>query len=266
MKSKMEGTTFKDSDKEIEARRYNQRSLIELNRTKHVKSKFGSESLDPILRSPYLCYERSIKDNIEPQYEILELGSGSGLHTETVLKTGAKVVATDIAPATLELLMQRLGSDYSNLETKVADMEMLPFPDESFDIVCSAGSLSYGDVNLVTSEVYRVLKSDGMFIFVDSFNHNPIYRLNRFVHYLKGQRSKSTLRRIPNRQTLKTLSEKFNIVSVNYFGIFTFLGTSLSFIFNDDKAKKIIDSLDEKFSYLKDHAFKIVITAKKNSD
>jgi hypothetical protein len=36
------------------------------------------------------------------------------------------------------------------------------------------------------------LKNKGAFIAIDSLNNNPIYRLNRYLHYLKGERSLST--------------------------------------------------------------------------
>jgi ubiquinone/menaquinone biosynthesis C-methylase UbiE len=37
-------------------------------------------------------------------------------------------------------------------------MEKLPFADQSFDLIVSAGSLSYGDNDIVMNEIYRVLK------------------------------------------------------------------------------------------------------------
>ena len=52
-------------------------------------------------------------------------------------------------------------SKYKNFFSKVADMEKLPFKNESFDVICSAGSLSYGDNNRVINEIYRVLKLGG---------------------------------------------------------------------------------------------------------
>jgi ubiquinone/menaquinone biosynthesis C-methylase UbiE len=63
-------------------------------------------------------------------------------------------------------------------------MEKLPFAGQSFDIIVSAGSLSYGDNDKVLDEIYRVLKNKGVFIAIDSLNNNPIYRLNRCLHYL----------------------------------------------------------------------------------
>ena len=80
--------------------------------------------------------------------------------------------------------MQKRFCDYDNFVAKEADMELLPFENNSFDIVCSAGSLSYGDNLTVMNEIYRVLNQTGSFIAVDSLNNNLIYRLNRYINYL----------------------------------------------------------------------------------
>ena len=48
------------------------------------------------------------------------------------------------------------------------------------------------------NEIYRVLKPGGFVIIVDSLNNNPIYKFNRYLHYLRDNRSKDTLQRIPD--------------------------------------------------------------------
>jgi hypothetical protein len=50
-------------------------------------------------------------------------------------------------------LEKRFNND--KLTTKVADMEKLPFADQSFDLIVSAGSLSYGDNDKVLDEIYK---------------------------------------------------------------------------------------------------------------
>ena len=71
-------------------------------------------------------------------------------------------------------------------------MENLPYEKNTFDVVCCAGSLSYGNNLLVLNEINGVLKSDGYFISVDNLNENPIYKLNRYIHYIRGNRTLST--------------------------------------------------------------------------
>jgi ubiquinone/menaquinone biosynthesis C-methylase UbiE len=250
-----------ETDKKIEKNRYDSRSK---NALSNVDS-FGfvySDSISPIYRAPYKYFEDSIYKHIKPENEVLELGSGSGLHTKTLLLTGAKVTASDISPASLELLKVGLISEFgNNLITVVADMECLPFEDESFDVITSAGSLSYAELGKVISEIKRLLKKDGYFICVDSFNHNPIYRLNRYIHYLRGNRSYSTLQRMPNQKTIKFIEKEFMNVGIKYFGIFAFLGGFLTKLFGKVRAAEILDSLDQRMYFLNKYSFKIVIIA-----
>lgn len=254
----------KKDDKSIERNRYDSRSKMALTEIDNLQFSYGSESMAEFLKPPYLHYENIIKNKGRESVKILELGSGSGLHTKTLLETGAQVMATDIAPSALQLLLVGLGPQYgSKLEVKVADMEDLPFEDESYDIVTSAGSLSYGDLELVTSEIKRVLKKGGTYICVDSYNHNPVYRLNRYIHYLRGSRSMSTLKRMPNESTIKFFKTKFSSVEIRYFGVFAFLGRPISCIFGESMAGRIIANLDGRLMFLRKHSFKIVIVATK---
>lgn len=64
--------------------------------------------------------------------------------TYSLIKTGALVTVTDISQHSLQVLKQRFSSVEGGVSTIVADMEQLPFGDESFDVVASAGSLSHG--------------------------------------------------------------------------------------------------------------------------
>jgi ubiquinone/menaquinone biosynthesis C-methylase UbiE len=66
-----------------------------------------------------------------------------------------------------------------------------------------------GDNDKVLDEIYRVLKNKGAFIAIDSLNNNPIYRLNRYLHYLKGERSLSTIARMPDLKLLRKYEQKF---------------------------------------------------------
>ena len=56
--------------------------------------------------------------------------------------------------------MNKKFSKYKNFSSKVADMEHLPFDDHTFDVICMAGSLSYGDNQIVMNEIYTYLKGN----------------------------------------------------------------------------------------------------------
>ena len=260
--------TRSDWDKAKELSRYDNRARSSLEHKDNTFNKvWGSASMPTFLRSPYIFYEESIAIFVKPYHRVLELGSGTGLYTFCLLKTGAQVVASDISLNSLHLLERDLNSETVNLTIQVADIESLPFEDNSFDVVTSAGSLSYGDPGKVDHEILRVLKPNGIFICVDSLNHNPIYRINRWIHYLKGERTLSTLHRIPDFNRIKSMGRNFEEVEVKFFGSTSWFIPIFPLFIGDEKSKEISDNLDRKITYewLKYLAFKFVMIAK-NSD
>ena len=157
---------------------------------------------------------------------------------------------------------KELRKDFENFKIKVADMERLPFSSHSFDIVCSAGSLSYGDNILVRDEINRVLKRDGYFVCVDSLNHNPIYTFNRFINFIRKERSKSVIQRIPSLGLIKSYEKTFIIKKISFFGSLIWLSPLISFIFGDNKAANLLDWFDRTIK-VKKSAFKFVFLGKK---
>jgi ubiquinone/menaquinone biosynthesis C-methylase UbiE len=214
-----------------------------------------------IYREPYEWYVAKIRSCVSSESRVLEIGCGMGAFTGVLLRSAATVCATDISPSSLEVLRARYNAS-GNLETKVTDMESLPFQDGSFDVVASAGSLSYGDSQLVMNEIHRVLRPGGYFVCVDSFNHNPIYRLNRWLHYLKGDRTISTLMRMPSMSTLDRYAEKFSKIDVWYFGSISWMIGGLQKMFGTDVAVRL-SKLTDRAIGVKRSAFKIVMISTK---
>ena len=242
------------NDKEIEKKRYDERA--------QSTDQVVVGNLPKWLLSPTMKYESVIAKEIGASCQVVELGSGVGANTESVLKTGAKVIATDISDVSLERLRKKYIS-YPNLEIEVSDMEKLPFRDRSFDFVVSAGSLSYGDNDLVMNEIYRVLKPSGTFICMDSLNDNPIYRFNRFIHFRRGHRTKSTLIRMPNSRMIDKYREFFHEVNLYFYGSISWVMPLLNKILDDEKCKKISDDFD-RLIRTKRSAFKFVMVARKS--
>ncbi len=252
---------MRDMDKLIERDRYEARAWSQLIGNEVVTEvHLGSESMPSYLQAPYACYENKIFELILPNHNVLELGAGIGLHTLALLQTGAQVTASDISPNSLGLLKQQFKNVPGNLNTEVADMESLPFDDSSFDVITLAGSLSYGDPILVDTEIRRVLRPGGMLICVDSLNHNPIYRLNRWHHYLRGNRSKSTLKRMPDLARIRSLGEGFSSVSEYYFGSVSFAMPVVARLFGENTARAASDRIDQLLG-VRRSAFKFVIVA-----
>lgn len=250
-----------DQDKLIELDRYDSRAMSQLVRADAVaETLFGSQTMPSYLQTPYIYYEQRIAELIKPEHLVLELGAGTGLHTQVLLQTGAQVTASDISPNSLSVLKGYFKDAYGNLKTAIADIESLPFDDSSFDVIACAGSLSYGAPPLVDSEIRRVLRPGGMLICVDSLNHNPIYRANRWLHYMRGNRSKSTLKRMPDLARIKALSQGFSSVNVRFFGVMSYAMPGIARLLGENAARSLSDRIDEMVG-VRRSAFKFVVVA-----
>jgi ubiquinone/menaquinone biosynthesis C-methylase UbiE len=252
-------------DDKVEYNRYNESSAKRLETIKSYSFSTVND-LPEYLRQPYIFYVEQISNLIKPGMDVLELCCGDGIHTVDLARTGATIISTDIAENSIKLASVRLEREgFTNITFEVADAEDLGnFSENSFDIVTCVGSLSYVDLDKFTYGVKRVLKKGGgRFICLDSFNHNPVYRLNRYIHYLRGERSYGTLVKMPNMGTIRSIRKIYSNVDVKYFGIFAFLAPALLFFIPHKIAAQIINKLDQFFPSLRRYAFKIVISATK---
>ena len=252
-----------DSDKLTEYQRYNKFSQNKLSSvSEDLLLTIGAENFKPYLQSPYIFYEEILKNHINSNTTVMDLCCGDGIHSINLGYLSNHVIATDIAENSIEIAKLRAKAlNINSIQFLKGDAEDIQFPDNSFDVVTCVGSISYVELEKFTAEVLRILKPGGRFIALDSFNHNPIYRFNRYLHYLKGNRSISTLNRMPSEKTLAYLEGQFQSIEKHYFGIFTFIAPLFSSFLGETKAKKVIDYLDKKLSFLKKYSFKIVLFA-----
>ena len=94
--------------------------------------------------------------------DVLEIGSGTGVHARLLAEAGAQVTAVDLTPTAVELTTRRLTLAGLLANVVEADAESLPFPDASFDFVWSWGVIHHSEDTLrVVSEIARVLRPGG---------------------------------------------------------------------------------------------------------
>jgi ubiquinone/menaquinone biosynthesis C-methylase UbiE len=97
-----------------------------------------------------------------PGVTLLDVAAGNGNVAVAAAWRGASVVASDLTPAMVELGRQRSEADGVEIEWREADVEALPFDDNSFDIVTSAfGAMFAPRPDVVTSELFRVTRPGG---------------------------------------------------------------------------------------------------------
>jgi ubiquinone/menaquinone biosynthesis C-methylase UbiE len=101
---------------------------------------------------------------------VLDLGCGAGHTSLACASHAASVVGVDVTPqmvAAASGLARERG--VGNVEFRVADVQVLPFDDESFDVVTSRVSAHhYADAPKAVAEAFRVLKPGGCFLVSDS--------------------------------------------------------------------------------------------------
>jgi SAM-dependent methyltransferase len=107
----------------------------------------------------------------EPQLTdvALDIATGGG-HTALALAPHvARVIATDITGEMLEAARTHVGgSGASNVEYRLADAEVLPFADASFEIVtCRIAAHHFPHPRSFVSEAARVLRTGGRLVLQD---------------------------------------------------------------------------------------------------
>lgn len=245
-------------DKLIERERYDRRAgLLLASDPVAALGPDGAAGELTELRTPYLVFEAHIARLVRPGAQVLDVCCGTGLHSLAAARAGAVVTVSDIAPQNIELARLRAARAGLQITGRAADAEALPWPEASFDLVTCAGSLSYVDLDKFLAELRRVLRPGGAFVFVDSLNHNPFYRFNRYVNYLRGRRSRATLDRMPTLATLERIRRDFPDLQASYHGVFTFLAPGLR-LFGAARAAAWLDAGDTALPFLHRYAFKVV--------
>lgn len=179
--------------------------------------------------------------------KILEVGCGCGEASVYFATQGAEVIATDISGGMVELAKN--VARYHNVEITgiTCSADMLPFDEESFDIVYAANVLHHVDMYIALDEIKRVLKPGGYLICWDPIKYNPV--INLYRHLASGVRS---IDEHPiGRKYLKAIEKRFSRCLSKGF----WLNTCLIFIkyYLIDKVdpskerywKKIIDDAEQ---------------------
>lgn len=101
---------------------------------------------------------------IGPGTRVLDVAAGTGNFTFAAARRGARVLATDFAPAMVELLKRKARDQglAESIDTAVMDGQALDVPDASFDVVASIfGLIFFPDHDRGLRELLRVLVPGG---------------------------------------------------------------------------------------------------------
>ena len=174
--------------------------------------------------------------------ELLELGAGSGIDSVTLARRGANVTATDIAPASIEVMQRRFTKNgvADRAHPIVMSAEALTFDDGAFDLVFARGVLHHTDVARVAPQVARVLKPGGRAVFIEPLSENPLLDFAReHLHYRHKTRPRG--HRGITRATLRAVRPHFHSTKLRGF----YLTSMLNRAFGFDTELTVLERIDD---------------------
>ncbi len=102
------------------------------------------------------------------QGKILEIGFGTGLNLANYPSNTKKITTVDPNAGMNSLAQRRIERSGIEIEHQLLKAEELPFPANTFDTIVSTWTLcSIPDVKQALGELYRVLKPNGQFLFLE---------------------------------------------------------------------------------------------------
>jgi ubiquinone/menaquinone biosynthesis C-methylase UbiE len=166
----------------------------------YKKTQLDSYSGSPISETRLnRCLGDELKDNLTGKV-VLEAGCGAGRFTEVLLKKGAFLVSSDLSSAA-EVNAENFPVSDKHLVIQ-ADINNMPFADESFDVVICLGVIQHTTSSEKTIEdLYKLVKKGGTLV-IDhySFDRSNYLRLARL--YRVFLRKKTAEYTIPYTQKL----------------------------------------------------------------
>lgn len=136
---------------------------------------------------------------LTPEIEIVDLGAGEGVLSQLLARKAKSVICIDNSPSMVEIGTSLAREhDFSNLSYQLGDIEAVPLPDRSADLVLLSQALHHANKpEVALAESYRILRPGGRLVILDLNQHSfekarELYAdrwlgfpPNRLYHWLK---------------------------------------------------------------------------------
>jgi SAM-dependent methyltransferase len=120
---------------------------------------------------------------IAPGQSVLDVGTGTGVVAITAARAGARVTGLDLTPELLDQARENARiAQMPQIVWTEGDVESLPYPDASFDVVVSQfGHMFAPRPEIAVTEMRRVLKSGGSIAFASWPPEHFVGRMFAFI-------------------------------------------------------------------------------------
>ena len=115
--------------------------------------------------------------------KVLELGCGTGLFTQELIKTKNFITSIDISEELINIAKQRIISDNVNFITENA--YKTKFEDNSFDFIVGSSVLHHLELDLALKEMNRLLNKNGKIMFTEPNMLNPQIMVQKNIPFIK---------------------------------------------------------------------------------
>jgi 2-polyprenyl-3-methyl-5-hydroxy-6-metoxy-1,4-benzoquinol methylase len=106
-----------------------------------------------------------IKGQLSAGAAVLDVGCGTGITLLELARHGYHVSGVDLSPKMIEKAQDLAQTQGLTCDFRVASVEQLPYPDQSFDMVIALGLLGVlPDHDVSWAEIRRVLRPQGQFL------------------------------------------------------------------------------------------------------
>ncbi|MDA8822804.1 class I SAM-dependent methyltransferase [Candidatus Pelagibacter bacterium] len=150
--------------------------------------------------------------------EILDYGCGVGPVIHKVINySPKKITGIDISDISISKAKKIFQNQKIEVNLQVDNCEKTKFHDSKFDIVYGLGILHHLQLSESINEIARILKPDGVFLFIEPLGTNPIVNL-----YRKFTPSSRSIDEHPLiERDFQLIRKKFKNVTLKYYGFLT---------------------------------------------
>jgi 2-polyprenyl-3-methyl-5-hydroxy-6-metoxy-1,4-benzoquinol methylase len=148
-----------------------------------------SNSPYPLRRYVHWMQYKSILCRVTPGATVLDAGCGEGNLSILMAQKGAQVTGVDISVPNIQASRNYAREIGVMIHFETADLEKLPFPDNSFDVVVSSHVLEHlPSFDKGLQEIMRVTKKRAIIAIPTILNGCSLVQVGGGMFWLKGKR------------------------------------------------------------------------------